>query len=359
MLRAGATGRVLPFKAMAASTVGTFLRGFTFGHVRQLDAVASRALARAWQAGAGPSEDELLTVDLDSTVCEVYGHGRGAAGYGYTGKLGYHPLLAARADTGEILFARMLRGSANTARGAPRFVSELAGVLKRAGARGPVTLRADSGFWSHKLCGRLDALGIQWSITARQNSRVRAAIGDNAWQRIGYTPGGEAQVAETAYTAGQGKAQRQIRLVVRRTRLAEPAQRRLWPNWRHHAFITNRCDLDAVEADAYHRAHARVELAIRDLKDSGLQHVPSGHYWANAAWLACAALAHNIGCWTTLLAGRPKTTSRTLRTRIIALPAALANRSGRHTLRLPARWPWAHEFEHALKTLRALPGPSP
>ncbi|HZB60740.1 MAG TPA: transposase, partial [Actinomycetota bacterium] len=123
MLRAGASASVLGHRVMAASTVGTFLRAFTFGHVRQLDRLAETALTRAWQAGAGPG-DGPLTVDADSTICEVYGHHKQGAAYGYTRRLGYHPLLATRADTGEVLHARQRTGRANTARGAPRFVDE-------------------------------------------------------------------------------------------------------------------------------------------------------------------------------------------------------------------------------------------
>ncbi len=138
MLRAGATQRVLGFKVMAPSTIGSFLRSFTFGHIRQLDAVLARALARAWRAGAGPG-DEALVVDLDSTICEVHGKAKQGTGYGYTKVLGYHPLLATRAGTGEVLFARMRHGSANTARGVVRFVDELVAILKRAGSPGPLS----------------------------------------------------------------------------------------------------------------------------------------------------------------------------------------------------------------------------
>ena len=113
MLRAGSTQRVLPFKVMAPSTIGTFLRSFTFGHVRQLDAVLSRILGGAWAAGAGPGDGPLV-IDLDSTICQVHGKQKQAAGYGYTKVLGYHPLVATRASTGEVLFARMRRGSAKT-----------------------------------------------------------------------------------------------------------------------------------------------------------------------------------------------------------------------------------------------------
>jgi hypothetical protein len=364
MLRAGATGRVLPFTVAAPSTVGTFLRSFTFGHIRQLDAVMSRVLARAWQLGAGPGADPFV-IDLDSTICEVYGKKKQGAAYGYTKVLGYHPLLATRAGTGEILFARMRKGSAGSSRGVVRFIDELVAMLKRAGATGPATVRADSGFWSWKLIRRLDAHNVKWSITVALQPAIRAAIEqipESDWIDIDYTIGGQAQVAETSYVTGGGptkRNQRTVRLVVRRTRLTEPAQRQLWPDWRHHAFITNRDDLEAIEADQFHREHAVVELVIRDLKEgTGLEHVPSGHYHANAAWLACAVLAHNLGRWATQLTDQPPVTNRTSRTRLIALAAVMVNRSGRPTLRFPARWPWARLFAHVLNTLRALPSPS-
>jgi len=361
ILRAGATQTVLPFRVMAPSTIGTFLRSFTFGHVRQLDAVLSRVLGRAWRAGAGPSVEPLV-VDLDSTICEVHGKHKHGTGYGYTGVLGYHPLLATRAGTGEVLFARMRHGSANTARGVVRFVDELVAMLKRAGAAGPMTVRADSGFWSWKLVDRLDHHGIGWSITVRLHTKMATAIAvidDNAWADIDYTLGGQAQVAETIYTTGRGSKTRHVRLVVRRTRLTEAAQRRLWPDWRHHAFITSDTTMTAIEADRFHREHAVVELAIRDLKQGvGLEHIPSGNYCANAAWLACAVLAHNLGCWTTQLADQPPTTNRTRRTQLIAIPAVAVNRSGKPTLRFPTRWPWAKQFHRTLNAIRALPAPS-
>ena len=207
MLRAGATQKVLPFKAMAASTIGTFLRTFTFGHVRQLDAVLSRSLQRASAIGVGPATKPVV-IDLDSTICEVHGKQKQGTGYGYTGVLGYHPLLATLAGTGEMLFARMRHGSANTARGAVRFVDELVAVVRRAGATGPITMRADSGFWAWKLIDRLNVHKISWSITVRLHKHMKqaiAAIDDDAWTDIDYTIGGQAQVAETIYTTGQGK----------------------------------------------------------------------------------------------------------------------------------------------------------
>ena len=256
MLRAGRTGRVLGFRPLAPSTVGSFLRTFTFGYIRQLEAVLSRTLARAWGLGAGPGKAPLV-VDVDSTICEVHGKQKQGAAYGYTKKLGYHPLLAARADTGEVLGARMRKGSAGSSRGVVRFVDELAANLRRAGAAGPVTVRGDSGFWSWKLIDRLDGHDFKWSITVALIPAVRTAIQAipaTAWADIAYTKDGHAQVAETQYTTGSGKTERTVRLVVRRTRLTEGAQRRLWPDWRHHAFNANTEHDTAAAADEFHRA---------------------------------------------------------------------------------------------------------
>ena len=361
ILRAGATQQVLPFVVMAPSTIGTFLRAFTFGHVRQLDAVADRVLRRAWTLGAGPASGEALVIDVDSTIAEVHGHHKQGAAYGYTKTLGYHPLLATRAGTGEILHARMRKGSAGSSRGVVRFVDELVARVRRAGADPQITLRADSGFWSWKLIDALNRHGVLWSITVSQHKAIRsaiAAIPETAWVDIDYTLGGKAQVAECDYVSGRRGAQRSVRLVVRRTRLSGH-QAQLFPDWRHHAFITN-TSADTVAADAFHRNHAVVELAIRDLKEgAGLEHCPSGHYSANAAWLACAVLAHNLTLWTMILGDTrtdpDKWNHRTIRTRLVALAATLVNRSGRPTLRLPLNWPWAEQFTQMLTALRILP----
>jgi hypothetical protein len=205
-LRAGATGEVLPFRVMAPSTLGTFLRAFTFGHIRQFDAVIAEAIRRAWSLGAGPGA-KPVTIDLDSTICEVHGKAKQGAAYGYTRQLGYHPLLATRADTGEILHARLRKGSANTQRGAKRFVEELIARVRRAGATGPLTVRGDSGFFSWELIKTLNRLGVAWSITVNLNPSVRqtiAAIDEAAWVDIAYPDGGQAQVAETTYVTGGG-----------------------------------------------------------------------------------------------------------------------------------------------------------
>jgi hypothetical protein len=366
VLRSGSTGRVLGHRVMAPSTIGTFLRSFTFGHVRQLEAVNGRALERAWALGAGPAGAPLV-IDVDSTICEVAGNAKGGAGYGYTKVLGYHPILATRADTGEVVHARMRKGAANTQRGARRFIDELVARVRRAGATGELTMRFDAGFWSNDTITTLNRHGVRYTMAVRAGHKSIAAaiagIGDDAWVDIDYTPDGQAQVAECAYTTGTGKRRVTRRLIVRRTRPPDTAQQRLWPDWRHHAFLTDLTG-DAVEVDRFHRQHAVVELAIRDLKEgSGLEHVPSGNFSANSAWLQAAVLAHNLIRWTAHLGGvrveGELTVARTIRTRLVAIPGRLVNRAGRTILRLPTRWPWADTFAAALDTLRLLrPAPA-
>jgi hypothetical protein len=361
MLRAGATAGVLGHRVMAPSTIGTFLRSFTFGHCRQMEAVNGDALERAWAAGVGPGA-KALVIDIDSTICEVHGDAKQGAGFGYTHVLGYHPILATRADTGEVLHARMRKGSANTQRGTVRFLDELVARVRRAGSTGPLTVRVDSGFWSNNTIVALNRLNVRYTMAVRCGTKgiagAIAAIPDDAWTEIDYTPDGEAQVADCAYTTGTGRHQITRRLVVRRTRLTGAAQQRLWPDWRHHAFLT---DLDGtpVEIDKFHRHHAVVELAIRDLKEgAGLEHVPSGNFHANSVWLQCAVLAHNLIRWTATLGNirvdDQLVVARTIRTRLLAIPGRLVNHAGRPTLRLPTRWPWATQFTTALDTLRTL-----
>ena len=351
LLRAGDTGRVLPHRVMAPSTLGTFLRAFSFGHVRQLESVVGEVLRRAWAAGAGPGSSRLV-IDMDSTICAVEGRKKQGASFGYTKVRGYHPLLASRADTGEVLHARMRTGSANTARGARRFIDELVARVRRAGASGELVLRMDSGFWSKETITTLGRLDVRYTMAVRTNTKgvaeAIAAIDEGAWIPIEYTEDGEAAVAECLY---QGR-----RLVVRRTRLVDPAQLRLWPDWRHFGFLTD-LEGEVTEVDAFHRAHATVELDIRDLKEgAGLEHIPSGNFAANSAWLQCAVLAHNLIRWSVTL-GEPaaeRIVARSVRTRLIAMPARLVNHSGRHNLRGPLNWPWQEWFAQRLDTLRAL-----
>jgi hypothetical protein len=349
VLRAGRTRRLLGGWIPAPSTLGTFLRAFTFGHVRQLDKLLGEALERAWKAGAGPGDGRLI-VDVDSFVGEVCGRLKQGAAYGYTRLLGYHPILATRADTRETLHIRLRKGSANTQKGIKRFCEELIARVERAGASGVKLLRADSGFWNTKVFELLERAGWQYSIGVRNIKTVKAAveaIAEDAWQTIDYPDDGEAQIAETVY-GGR-------RLIVRRTRLVGP-QAELWPDWRHFCFLTNRTD-DITVVEAEHRDHAVVEQVIADLKDQALAHFPSGHFYANAAWTVLGALAHNLLRWTQLL-GLPDTTvraARTLRRRLLQVPGRLTRHARGWTLHLPARWPWHGDYISALNAIRALP----
>ena len=234
--------------------------------------------------------------------------------------------------------------------------------VRRAGASGELTVRVDSGFWSNDTIVALNRLNVRYTMAVRCGMKgiadAIAAIPETAWVDIDYTVDGQAQVADCAYTTGKGKQQITRRLVVRRTRLTGRAQQRLWPDWRHHAFLT---DLDGtvVEVDKFHRRHAVVELAIRDLKEgAGLEHVPSGNFHANSVWLQCAVLAHNLIRWTSIC-GKVRVdetlvVARTIRTRLLTIPGRLVNRAGQPTLRLPTDWPWARQFTTALDSLRAL-----
>jgi hypothetical protein len=351
VLRCGETQRVLSHQVMAPSTLGTFLRSFSFGHVRQLDRAFETIVSRAWAAGAGPGSAPL-TIDLDSTIVEVAGHAKQGASFGYTKRRGYHPILATRADTGEVLHARLRKGSAQSQRGAERFVRELVQRVRRLGARGPLLVRADCGFWSNKTIAALERHGVRYSIGVTQQEGVRRTIeriADESWQQLdAYPPEGIAQIAES--TLG-GR-----RLVVRRTRLVG-AQAELFPDWRYHAFITDRDEpLALVEAE--HRRHAQIELAIRDLKHgSGLNHAPSGRFFANAAWLLVSCLAHDLARWIAHLGLelRGPIVAETIRRRYLTLPGRITRSARRATLHLPARWPWSHGFRQALDRLRTIP----
>jgi len=359
-LRAGDTGRVLGFRVKAASTLGTFLRSFRWGHVRQLDRVSRDLLARAWAAGAGPG-DGPLTIDLDSTICETYGLAKeGALHHGYTGARGYHPLLAVAAGTGEVLMARLREGRANSGRSAGHFLRETVSRVRYAGATGQLTLRADSGFYSHAVVAMCRKLKVRYSITIRQHRSVRSlieAIPEEAWTPIPYWIDGGADVAETVYTPFKGeKGAVPVRLIVRRVKPTPGSQLALFTLYDHHAFITDRAG-DTLTLEADHRRHAEVENAIRDLKEGvGLNHLPSGRFAANGAWLAVQEMAHNVARWTARIGlGEGIVTTRSLRRQLFGLPGRLTRSARRVTLHLPARWPWAERFRAGLARIRAIP----
>ena len=363
VLRAGRTSSVLGCVVKAPSTLGTFLRSFRWGHVRQLDRVSRELLRRAWTAGAGPG-DGPLTIDLDSTVCETYGLDKeGARRHNYAGQRGYHPLLAVAAGTGDVLMARLRQGRANTARGAAHFLRETLSRVRYAGATGQLTVRADSGFYTHAIVAVCRKIDVRFSITVRQHRSLRdliEAIPENDWTPIPYWMDGAADVAETTYTPFKSQPRAaQVRLIVRRVKPTPGSQLALFANYSYHALITDR-DGDALELEADHRRHAVVETAIRDLKYGvGLNHLPSGRFPANAAWMAIQVMAHNLARWTDRIGlGEQVMTTKTLRRRFFSLVGRLTRSARRLTLHLPGRWPWEIRFTHALARLRALPVPS-
>ena len=330
--------------------------------VRQLDRVSRELLRRAWGAGAGPGKAPL-TIDIDSTLCETYGLAKeGARHHGYTGQRGYHPLLAIAAGAGDVLMARLREGRANTARGAAHFLRETLGRVRHAGASGQLTMRADSGFYNHDVVSACRKKQVRFSITIRMHSRIRSlieAIPEDDWAPIPWKAGA-AEVAETTYTPFENKPDpASVRLVVRRVRPNTGSQLALFALYSYHGFITDR-EGEMLELEAGHRQHAEVENAIRDLKYGvGLNHLPSGRFAANAAWLAVQVIAHNLARWTARIGlGERIVTTRTLRRRLFALVGRITRSARRVTLHLLARWPWEVGFLRALLALRALPHPT-
>ena len=362
-LRAGGTEQVLGCAVKAPSTLGTFLRSFRWGHVRQLDRVIREALARAWAAGAGPGDDPL-TIDLDSTVCETYGlRKEGAQRHNYAGQRGYHPLFAIAAGTGDVLMARLRKGRANTARGAAHFLRETISRVRYAGATGQLTMRSDSGFYTHGIVAACRDKSVRFSITVRQHQSLRniiEAIPEAEWTPIPYWMEGAADVAETTYVPFAGEPDAvPVRLIVRSVKPTPGSQLALFATYSYHAFITDR-EGETLALEADHRRHAEIENAIRDLKYGvGLNHLPSGRFPANAAWLAVQVMAHNLARWTARIGlGELVVTTKTLRRRFFSLAGRITRKARRLTLHLPQHWPWENQFSRALERLRALPLPS-
>jgi hypothetical protein len=261
--------------------------------------------------------------------------------------------------------SRLRGGSAGAARGAASFLTETVSRVRNAGATGQLTVRADSAFYSKKVLATAAKFDVRFSVTARQDKRVRAAIDaipDEAWQPIPYwlsTPEvSGADIAETPFTVftGDKRHARQVRLVVRRVRPTPGSQLALFTAWDYHAFVTDRT-LPLPELEADHRRHAIVEQTIAELKSAGLKHLPSGRFMANAAWLALAVMAHNLGRAVGQLAGADleRATAATLRRKVFTVPGRLVHTGRRRHLRLPASWPWAEAITTALRRIHAIP----
>jgi hypothetical protein len=261
-----------------------------------------------------------------------------------------------------VLFSRLRGGPAGAARGAKPFLTETISRLRHAGATGPLTVRADSAFYSRAVLTTARKFDVRFSVTARQDKKIRAAIAaipDSAWRPIPYwlsTPEvSGADVAETTYTCfAHTRDAIEVRLVVRRVRPTPGSPLALFTDFDFHAMVTDRAgDLLQVEAD--HRLHAVVEQSIAELKSAGLAHLPSGRFMANAAWLALAVTAHNLGRAVGALAGMGRATAATLRRQLFTIPGRLVHTARRLHLRLPVNWPWADAFLTALTNINALP----
>jgi hypothetical protein len=379
VLRHGGMNRVFT-SCYAPSTLGSFLRSFTFGHVRQLDAVASRLLVNlAGEAPIVPAAPEggLVFMDVDDTIIEVHGHQKQGAGFGYSGVRGINALIAtvSTETTAPVIIAQRLRkGASGSPRGAARIVADALKTVTRLPGMpaAPVLLRADSAYYGHATINAALNVGADVSVTARQDPAVKRAIGtipDSAWQKIKYTNAifdpdtgtwvSNAEVAEVPFTAFTSRARKDHvhgRLVVRRipelnkTKLSQPT---LFDTHRFHAFFTTTA-LDTVTADQVHRRHAIIEQVHADLKGSALAHLPSGRFTANAAWLVLAVIAFNLTRTAATITGSAlqSATTATIRRKLITIPARVASSGRRITLHLPRAWPWEAAwttlFSHAL-----------
>ena len=267
------------------------------------------------------------------------------------------------AGTGDVLMTRLREGRANTVRGAAHFLRETVGRVRYAGARGQLTVRADSGFYTPDVVAVCRKTKVRFSITVRLHQSLRniiEAIPEADWTPIPYWMEGAADVAETSYTPFDSEPDAApVRLIVRRVKPTPGSQLALFANYSYHAFITDR-DGETLELEADHRGHAEIENAIRDLKYGvGLNHLPSGRFPANGAWLAVQVIAHNLARWTARIGlGEQLVTTKTLRRRFFSLAGRLTRSARRLTLHLPQGWPWENQFSRALARFRALPLPS-
>ena len=352
----------------APSTLGTFLRSFTFGHVRQLDAVAARLLANlASHAPLLSGVGQVAFVDVDDTVRETHGYAKQGVGYGYTGVKGLNALIATICTPTAapvVAATRLRKGSVASAMGAHRLVADALATARVAGASGLVIVRADSAFYNHRVIAAVRRGKARFSITARLNRsvlRAIASIDEAAWTPIRYPNAiwddqeqrwiSDAEVAEIGYTAFASRPKRErvaARLIVRRVKRLNPdaGQGELFDTYRYHAVFTD-SPQPMLDAETNHREHAVIEQVIADLKDSALAHLPSGRFTANAAWLVLAAIAFNLtraaGALASAFHGKARTA--TVRSQLIGVPARLARSARRLTLHLPTHWPWQHAWQ--------------
>jgi hypothetical protein len=359
----------------APSTLGSFLRSFTWDNVRQLDAVARRFLASlAAEVPLLPGGEVLAFIDMDSMQKRVYGHAKQGAGFGHTKIQGKALLvrglntLAAVISTplaAPVIAATRLRGgSAGSSRGAASLIAEAISTARQARCTGLLLVRIDSRTTPPR-CWAGCAAGACFSVTVPLHRKIRTAIASipedaltpvtyprAIWDEDQHRLISDAEVTEVPCTAFASKKSQAIttRLIVRRVRdlnrKAAEGQDELFTAWRYHAVLTD-SPFEMIQAEAQHRDHAVVEQVFADWNDGPLAHLPSGHFPANAAWLTLAAICHNLTCGAGTLAGPRHATARgaTIRRDLIAVAARTARHGRGHiTLHLPEGWHRDHEW---------------
>jgi hypothetical protein len=393
LLRHGAMGALFG-GVRAPSTLGSFLRSFTWGNVLQLGKVHRVFLGElARRTPLLPGADAVAFIDIDSMQKRVYGHKKQGAAFGHTKIQGKSLLvrglnaLAATISTplaAPVIAATRLRGgNANSARGAASLATEAIATARAIGCTGTLVARADSAFYSAAFTGAVRRAGAFFSVTVQMNPHVQAAIaaiGEGAWTPIQYPRAvwddqlacwvSDAEVAETEYTAFTSKKGQAItaRLIVRRVkdlnRQAAQGQDELFTVWRYHAVFTD-SPFVMLQAEEQHRDHAVVEQVFADWADGPLAHLPSGWFPANAAWLALAAISHNLlraaGSLASLACAKAR--GATLRRDLIDVAARTARHGRSHlTLHLPEGWhretEWMNLFEAACGPPTAAAGPA-
>jgi len=386
LLRHGGMKRLFT-ACYAPSTLGSFLRSFTFGHIRQLDAIASRFLTNLSHQtpilAVAASTQEYVCIDVDDTIVEVHGHLKQGSGYGYSGVRGLNALLATVTTPGSapvIVAQRLRKGSTGSPRGAARLIGDAVATTRRLAGMTTARklVRADSAYYGQAAVSAALTGGSDVSVTVRMDPAVKKAIAsieEDDWTPIQYTDAvydedtgswiSSAEVAEVDFTAFTSKKKHQRvpgRLVVRRIPelnkkdLEHPT---LFDTHRFHAFFTT-SSLDTVSADKTHRGHAIIEQVHADLKNSALAHLPSGMFTANAAWLVCAVLAFNLTRAAATIAddGLARATTATIRRKLVTVPARIASSARRYILHLPQQWPWETGWARLFTSINAPPRPT-
>jgi hypothetical protein len=369
----------------APSTLGSFLREFTHGHVRQVQSAGREVLVQlASRTAVLAGADQVMFVDVDSMLRRCYGKKKQGVAFGhakvggYDVRLrGYNPLIVTLSTlhAAPVVAATRLRaGNAGSARGAASMVTEAIGTAKACGGGGLILMRADSAFYTKKVIWACRRSGARFSVTTRIDAKIRAAcqsITADAWIDIKYPEAvwdddqqrwiSDAQIAEILYTAFEGTRHAiTARLIVRRVKRLDPGahtgQGELFPQHRYFAVFTD-SPFVLEQAEAQHRGHAIIEQINADLIDGPLAHLPSGRFGANSAWLACAAIAHNLTRAAGHLAAPhyAKARAATIRREIINVAARLAHRARTIHLHLPEHWPWQNAFTHLFTAVHAPP----